>query len=86
MRQLVLSAALFVCLGTAQAAPVWTGPGWYQVEFSPGGYRLIAGPFNTIEACESGLPDNKDEEEYSCKVFQEKPSGPAWWGADFPGT
>ncbi len=86
MRQLVLIAALFLGSGTAQAAPVWSGPGWYQVEFSPGGYRLIAGPFGDIGACESSLPANGEEEEYSCKNFSDKPSGSAWWGADFPGA
>lgn len=62
MLQLVLIAALFASLGTASAAgPVWAGPGWYQVEFSPGGYSLVEGPFADIGACESELPDDEDE-------------------------
>ncbi len=87
MRQLLFLAALVAWLGTAAAAgPVWTSPGWYQVEFSPGGYSLVAGPFADIEACEAGLPDDEDEAEYSCQFYTEKPSGSAWWGPDFPRT
>lgn len=86
MRQLLLIAALFACLGTAHAAAVWAGAGWYQVEFSPGGYRLVAGPFGDAGACESSLPEDSEEEEYDCKNFSEKPSGAAWWGSDYPRT
>ena len=84
--QLLLIAGIFACLQTAAASPVWAGPGWYQVECSPGGYRLVAGPFGDSNACESTLPDDEDEQEFSCQNFAEKPSGSNWWGADFPGT
>jgi|CXWL01.1.fsa_nt_gi hypothetical protein len=86
MRQFLLIVGVLAVLGTAHAAPVWSGPGWYQVEFSPGGYRLIAGPFGDAGACEASLPGDGEEEEYDCKNLSEKPSGSQWWGADFPGT
>ena len=79
MRQFLLLAALFAGLRIASAAgPIWAGPGWYQVEFSEGGYRFTAGPFANIEACEAGLPEDEEDVEYYCELYTEKPSGSLW--------
>ncbi len=87
MRQLLFVMSLLGALTAAAAeVPVWSGPGWYQRESSPGGFRLIAGPFETVDACQATLPGDEDLAEFTCEQYAEKPSGSEWWGADYPGT
>lgn len=86
MRQFLLLAALFAGLRIASAGSMWAGPGWYQIEFSPGGHRTLAGPFANLEACEAGLPEDEDDAEYYCEMYTEEQSGGQWWKPDVPRT
>ncbi|MEQ1866588.1 MAG: hypothetical protein ABL996_18275 [Micropepsaceae bacterium] len=72
MRTLIAAAALFI-VAAAQAAPVWTAPGWYQVADTIVGPFVWAGPFEDKASCEAKLPPNEEDADYSCEYLAERP-------------
>jgi hypothetical protein len=74
MRLITAALALLALAGTAAAAPVWTAPGWYQVEDTVAGPFVWKGPFDSKEACEAVLPANTEDEDFSCEYLSERPS------------
>jgi hypothetical protein len=73
MRALVIAAALLATAAAARAAPVWTQPGWYQIADTIVGPCVWAGPFADQSSCESVLPPNEEDADYSCEYLAERP-------------
>jgi hypothetical protein len=74
MRTLVIAASLLIAATAAQAAPVWTAPGWYQVADTIVGPFVWAGPFADQASCEAVLPPNEEDADYMCEFLAERPS------------
>jgi hypothetical protein len=75
MRTLFIAAALLIVATTAaQAEPVWTAPGWYQVADTIVGPFVWKGPFADQSSCEAVLPPNEEDADYSCEYLNERPS------------
>ena len=73
MRKLLV-AALAALVAVANAAPVWTSPGWYQVADTIVGYFVWAGPFADQAACEATLPPNEEDADFMCEYLNERPT------------
>lgn len=74
MRTLIVAAALLIAATAAQAAPVWTAPGWYQIADTIVGPFVWKGPFADQSSCEATLPPNEEDADYSCEYLAERPS------------
>ena len=59
---------------SAQAAPAWTAPGWYQVADTIFGPMVWRDPFATKEDCEATLPENEEDADYLCEYLADRPS------------
>jgi hypothetical protein len=66
--------AAFMLATAAQATPVWTAPGWYQVADTIVGPFVWKGPFDDEETCRSTLPPNDEDADYACEYLAERPS------------
>jgi hypothetical protein len=75
IRLLVAAAVASLALSfAAQAAPVWTAPGWYQVADTIVGPFVWKGPFATEADCKATLPENEEDADYFCEYLTERPS------------
>jgi hypothetical protein len=60
---------------TALADPVWSRPGWYQVEdVSDGSEFLYQGPFDDKQSCEANMPADDIVDHFHCEHLQAQPA------------
>jgi hypothetical protein len=69
----IFVAVAFALTAAAQAAPVWTAPGWYVVADSIVGPFVWTGPYASKEDCEPKRPPNEEDADYVCEYLSERP-------------
>lgn len=74
MRAIASFAAALLFAAAAQAAPVWTAPGWYQVADTIVGPFVWRGPYASEPDCRATLPPNEEDADYTCEYLNERPS------------
>lgn len=74
LRAIVGMFALVACAAAATAEPKWNGAGWYQIEDVEVDGWIIAGPFDSEDACKATLPPNDDVSMFYCQYFASKPA------------
>lgn len=67
-------AAMLILGPVADAAPVWTAPGWYQIADTIVGPFVWKGPFASEDECRATLPEDEEDAEYTCEYLSERPS------------